>query len=260
MSDNKNRNILITNDDGIDSPGIYALTKAIKEIGNVIVVAPDRQQSAVGHALTVHRPLRATHFHRNGEIFGYAVNGTPADSVKLALSRLLNFKPDIIISGINNGKNTSVNVLYSGTVSAATEGALVGIPSIAISLDSYDLDADFSAAANFAKDFALKIMDIDIPKGTLLNVNVPAISQEKIKGTIFAAQSKSFWKDMYEERKDPFGRTYYWFAGEYNIDENEVDSDDMGLKNGYIVVTPLQFNFTNSEFIHILSSYFDDKF
>jgi 5'-nucleotidase len=252
MKKKKELNILVTNDDGIDSPGIYALARSLQKIGNVIVIAPDRQQSAVGHALTVSRPLRATKFHRDGKMFGFAVNGTPADSVKLALSCLLDFRPDLIVSGINSGKNTSINVIYSGTVSAATEGALVGIPSIAVSLDSYDLKADYKPAARFIRKFALKILETEIPKGTLINVNVPAIPEDEIKGTVFVSQSNSYWKDKYEERQDPFGRTYYWFAGEYNFDDIDENSDDMALRNGYISITPLHFNFTNSEFINIL--------
>lgn len=248
----KKKTILVTNDDGIDSPGIYALSKSMENIGNVIVVAPDHQQSAVGHALTISRPLRVSKFHKNGEFFGYAVNGTPADSVKLALSNLLDAKPDLIVSGINNGKNTSINVIYSGTVSAAAEGSMVGIPSIAISLDSYNLKSDFSVAADFAKEFSKKIFDIKIPKGTLLNINVPAIPRNLIKGTIIATLNNAYWIDKYEERKDPFGKTYYWFAGEYKVDNSDINSDDVVLNDGYISISPLHFNFINSEYINIL--------
>jgi len=173
--------ILVTNDDGIDSPGLYALAKAMKKLGNVVIAAPDTQQSAVGHALTVARPLRITKFKRH-KIEGFAINGTPADCVKLAISAILKRKPDLVVSGINFGQNTSVNILYSGTVSAATEGMLLNIPSIAISLASYDLKSDCSVAAYYARTAAKKLLKNPIAKGTLLNINVPALPKDEIKG------------------------------------------------------------------------------
>ena len=207
--------ILVTNDDGIDSPGIYALVCMLKKIGDVIVVAPDRQQSAVGHALSVSNPLRVTPFHRDGKMFGYAINGTPSDCVKLAFSSLMDDLPDLVVSGINHGRNTSINILYSGTVSAATEGMLLGIPSIAVSLDSWEWDIDFTTAAEFTLLIAKKLLKYDLPKGTLLNVNVPFLKKEQIKGIKITHHSSSIWSDKYEKRTDPFGRHYYWFSGEY---------------------------------------------
>jgi len=209
MAENKPL-ILVTNDDGIDSPGIFALAEAMKNIGEVVVAAPDRQQSAVGHALTVAQPLRITRFRRN-EMKGHAINGTPADCVKLAISAILKRKPDLVVSGINHGQNTSVNILYSGTVSAATEGMLLGIPSIAISLASYDLGLDCSVAADYAKQAAINILKNPLPTGTLLNINVPAITKDEIKGTKITRHSNSCWDDFYEKRIDPFGIDYYWF-------------------------------------------------
>jgi len=241
--------ILVSNDDGIDSPGIFALVKSLSQIGEVVVVAPDRQQSAVGHALTMALPLRITKFRRNGEMFGYAINGTPADCVKIALSAILERKPDLVVSGINHGKNTSVNILYSGTVSAATEGMLVGIPSIAISLTNYKLDADCSIAAEYAKEISLKLLDNNHNLKILLNVNVPSIPKDEIKGIKITRHSNSFWKDKYEKRTDPFGRDYYWFSGEFKVDDENPDSDDAAVLSGYVSVTPLHFHFTNENLI-----------
>jgi 5'-nucleotidase len=242
-------NIFVTNDDGIDSPGIYALVKEMRKLGNVYVVAPDRQQSAVGHALTVSKPLRATKFHRDGEMFGYAINGTPADCVKLAITSLLDHKPDLIVSGINHGQNTSINVIYSGTVSAATEGMLLGIPSIAVSHSSYSYEIDCTIAAEYALKISKNILENPLPNGTLLNINVPNLLKDEIKGIKVTRLSKSYWIDHYDERIDPFGRKYYWFAGEFKTPDEPIDTDDTAVLNGYVSVTPIHFDFTNSNFI-----------
>jgi 5'-nucleotidase len=241
--------ILITNDDGIDSPGIYTLVQTMKEFGDIVVIAPDRQQSAVGHALTVANPLRAIHFHRNGEMFGYAINGTPSDCVKIAISTLLEQKPDMIISGINHGQNTAINVLYSGTVSAATEGILLGIPSIAVSLATYDYGADCSVAANYALQIARSIKELNLPKGVLLNINVPSLETNEIKGIKITRVSRNIWNDRYEKRIDPYGRAYYWFAGELSSGDDDPESDYVALKNGWVSVTPIEYSFTNHSII-----------
>ncbi|MBI5325575.1 MAG: 5'/3'-nucleotidase SurE [Ignavibacteriae bacterium] len=252
MKRKKEIKILVTNDDGIDSPGIFALVHSMKRLGKVVVVAPDRQQSAVGHALTVSDPLRVVPFHRNGEMFGYAINGTPSDCVKLAMSSLLNEKPNLVVSGINHGQNTSINILYSGTVSAATEGMLLGIPSIAVSLASYSLKADCSVAAEFSYKIATKVLKSGLPDGTLLNVNVPSLQKDKIKGLKITRQSDSQWNDHYEKRTDPFGRDYYWFSGEYKVIDKDLATDDAALLAGYVSVTPIQFKFTNYDAINKL--------
>ncbi len=244
--------ILVTNDDGIDSPGIFELMKAMKSIGDTVVIAPDRQQSAVGHALTVARPLRATKFRRNGEFFGYAVNGTPCDCVKLALSALTERKPDLIISGINFGRNTAINILYSGTVSAATEGYLLGIPSIAVSLDSYIHSSDCAIAAEYSKKIASKVID-NSEKDLLLNVNVPNLPEDEIKGMKITTVSDNIWKDHYEKRTDPFGRDYFWFAGDMNKNDISPKSDDYSLDIGYVTVSPVKYQFTDDERISRLN-------
>ncbi|GAB5466407.1 MAG: 5'/3'-nucleotidase SurE [Candidatus Kapaibacteriales bacterium] len=238
-------NILISNDDGIDSPGIYALAIELKKIANVTVVAPDRQQSAMGHALTISRPLRVTPFNRNGELFGYTVNGTPADSVKIALSHVLDIKPDLVVSGINHGKNTAVNILYSGTVSAATEGLLTGIDSIAFSYDSHSWEKDLSHAATIAKTIVEKAHKSKMDTPTLYNVNIPDLPPSNYKGIKVVRQGRSVWEDSFEERKDPWGGNYYWFSGDYRHIDHDSESDDQSLSEGYVTVTPLKMELTD---------------
>ncbi len=176
-----NIHILVCNDDGIDAPGIFALVQEMKKIGTVTVVAPDNQQSAVGHAITMNHPLRVSKFSIGKKFFGYAINGTPADCVKIAVRTLLKKRPDILVSGINHGSNTSINIIYSGTVSAATEGTILGIPSIAFSLTTYERP-DFRFAAKFARKLATVVLRNGLTPGTLLNVNVPAVSEKEISG------------------------------------------------------------------------------
>lgn len=241
--------ILITNDDGIDSPGILALVRSLKKLGEIFVVAPDRQQSAVGHALTVSDPLRATPFHRNGEMFGFAINGTPSDCVKLAISSLMDSRPDLLVSGINHGQNTSINVLYSGTVSAATEGMLIGIPSIAVSLDSYSNLSDCTVAAEYAAVIAEKVLVNKLPERTLLNVNVPSINKSMIKGMKVTSLSGNIWNDKYEKRIDPFGRAYYWFAGQLESIDDNPDTDYIALRDKYVSITPIKYKFINDNYL-----------
>ncbi len=237
--------ILVTNDDGIDSHGILALVKSMRRLGDVIVVAPDRQQSAVGHALTVSSPLRATPFYRDGAMFGYAINGTPADCVKLAVSTLLDHRPDLVVSGINHGSNTSVNAIYSGTVSAATEGTLMGIPSMAVSVTTFDEKHDMSLAADVAFTVASRLHSLNLPQGTLLNVNVPSVPVEDFKGIRVTRQGHSVWEDSYDRRKDPMGREYFWLTGTFVSVRELPDADDLVVAQGYAAVTPLHYELTN---------------
>lgn len=245
--------ILVTNDDGIDSPGIYALACALRNVGAVTVVAPDRQQSAVGHALTVSSPLRATPFRRNGEMFGYAINGTPADCVKLAISTLLPEKPDIVVSGINHGANTSLNVLYSGTVSAATEAMMMGCKAMAVSLTDFSWEADMTVAADYAAMLAERLPELALPPDTVLNVNIPAIPSANIKGVKATRLSDSVWEDVYQERLDPMERPYYWLKGTYHA-RGEDDSDDRVLADGWVAITPIRYDLNNYTAINKLSS------
>ncbi len=245
-------NILVTNDDGIDSPGIFALVQALKTVGTVHVVAPDRQQSAVGHALTVSTPLRMTPFHRDNLFFGTAVDGTPADCVKLALNRVVNEKIDLVVSGINFGYNTAINVLYSGTVSAATEGMLLGIPSMAISLGSFSWEADCRVAAETARYLASRYFDLGIPAGTILNVNIPSIPETEIKGMKVTQQGHGEWIDKYEKRFDPMGKEYYWIKGEYRNLDGNPHSDDVAVEQGFIAITPIAFRLTDHSTMQVL--------
>jgi len=244
------KHILVSNDDGINAEGIYALVKELKKIADVTVIAPEKQMSAVGHAITVQYPLRVNPFYKNGEFFGYAVDGTPADAVKLAVRALLKDKKiDLLVSGINHGMNTSINIIYSGTVSAATEGTILGIPSFAISLATYEPNPDFSFAAKFAVKLAQFIFENGIPSGTLLNVNVPAVPENQIKGVLITRQGKAFWDDWFDLRKDPNGREYYWLTGKFVNYEEDINSDHTAVQNKYISITPIHFDLTDYEAI-----------
>lgn len=258
MSSRRKLHILISNDDGINSPGIYALAQSIKKIARVTVVAPDKQQSAVGHAITVAYPLRSYKFYKNGHWFGYAVEGTPADAVKLAVRSILHRKPDMLISGINHGSNTAINIIYSGTVSAATEGTILGIPSIAISLATYD-KPDFSYAAQFARKLALFIAKKGLPEGTLLNVNIPAVPKKEIRGVLITKQGKSKWDDNFELRRDPNKKEYYWLTGKLIQLDHEEDIDQVAVMNNYISLTPIHYDLTDYRMVEVMKRWGFDK-
>lgn len=240
--------ILVTNDDGIHAPGIFALYNAMKQIGDVFVVAPDSEKSAVGHAITISDPLRVWEFEKNGEFFGWAVNGTPADCVKLGVKAILNFKPDLVVSGINVGPNTAINVIYSGTVSAATEGSIMGIPSIAFSIATFK-KPDFSVSAEFARSLARTVLEKGLSEGTLLNVNFPNLPREQIKGVMITRQGKGRYEEYFEKRVDPMNRSYYWLAGKKLFLDREEDIDEVAVKNNYISITPLQLDLTDKQMI-----------
>lgn len=249
MNMEKRYKILVTNDDGIDSPGIAALAEAMSRLGDVFISAPDRQQSAVGHSLTISQTLRVHQVKREYAQKAYAINGTPSDCVKMALSVLMDETPDLVVSGINHGQNTAINILYSGTVAAATEGLLFNLPSIAFSLASHDLKRDLFAASEYAYRIAKNVLESKPQKGVLLNVNVPVLQLDEIKGIKVVPASNSYWEDTYERREDPFGREYFWFSGEYHVAEDGPDTDDNALRDGYVAITPVHFKFTNYEAI-----------
>jgi 5'-nucleotidase len=240
--------ILLTNDDGINAPGLNALCNEMKKHGEVTVVAPDSEKSAVGHAITLSDPLRVQNFYKNDEFFGYAVNGTPADCVKIAYWAL-EIKPDILISGINLGSNTGINIIYSGTVSAATEGMFLNIPSFAISLTTFT-NPNFSIAAKFAAKLSKIILAKGLPQGTLLNVNVPAVQKEdEITGVMITRQGRAMYREEFDKRTDPHQRLYYWLTGQKVKLETEADVDDRAILNNKISITPVQFDLTNYEFL-----------
>lgn len=250
---NKTR-ILITNDDGIYAPGIKALWSAMSELGDVTVVAPNREQSAVGHAITISDPLRVDEIKRSNGFKGFSVDGTPSDCVKIATQALLTDKPDIIVSGINHGSNTGMNIIYSGTVSAATEGTMLNIPSVAISLNSFD-ESDFDGAKAAAKAVVAHVLEKGLPEKTLLNVNVPAIPEDEIKGFKITQQGNAAFKDRFEKREDPRGKVYYWMTGHMIDPDTETHMDHYAVLDGYISITPIHYRLTNHEFLDELSSW-----
>jgi 5'-nucleotidase len=254
----KRLNILVSNDDGIDAPGIFALVQELKKIGEVTVVAPDKQQSAVGHAITMNFPIRAKESKKNGAFFGYAVEGTPADSVKLAVKALLKNKPDLLVSGINHGANTAISIIYSGTVSAATEGTILGIPSIAISLTTYG-PPDFRYAAKFARKLAQLVLKKGLPEGTLLNVNVPALPEKEIKGVSVTRQGRSVWNDTFDVRTDPANKEYYWLTGALEESDMGLEFDQSAIRNDYVSVTPIHYDLTDYKLLQVMERWGIDK-
>ena len=240
----KKLRILICNDDGINAEGIVALAREIRKIADVTVVAPSTQQSAVGHAITVNYPLRAVPWRVDNDLPGYAVEGTPADCVKLGVGFLMKEKPDMVISGINHGSNTAINIIYSGTVSAATEGTILGIPSIAISLASFQ-STDFSYAAKLAGRLTLLVAEKGLPVGTLLNVNVPGIPESEIKGIMVTMQGISTWVDRFDVRRDPANREYFWLTGSMNVIDTETNTDHVAVMNDYVSITPVKYELTD---------------
>ncbi len=238
--------ILVTNDDGIDSHGIQQLANALKEIGDVTVIAPRTEQSAVGHAITMKIPLRVTEYYKNGDFFGYAVEGTPADCVKIGIRNILKSPPDLVVSGINHGSNTAINIIYSGTVSAAREAAIMDIPSIAMSITSHN-PKHFDYACDTAKHLSRIVAEKGLRRGTLLNVNVPDLPQDEVAGMLMTTQGKSKWDDIYEERKDPYGKSYFWLTGTLTETDKVLGTDQFAILNNYVSVTPIHFDLTDYE-------------
>jgi 5'-nucleotidase len=235
--------ILLTNDDGINAPGLHALQAQVRKAGEVAIVAPDSERSAVGHAITTVDPLRVTEVKRDGEVYGLAVSGTPADCVKIAIKSLLPWRPDLVISGINQGPNTGMNVIYSGTVSAATEATMMGIPAFAISLDSFTV-REFGPAAEFARRLAGIIARKGLPPGVLLNVNVPAIPQGKLRGVRVTRQGMARFSEEFHKRIDPRGHAYWWLGGDLLEIHEDSDTDSAALKEGLVSVTPIHYDMT----------------
>lgn len=256
---NKKPLILITNDDGFTAPGIMALVKAIEEIGEIMIVAPDSPQSGMGHAITINNPLRIHGIHYFDNHVAYNCSGTPVDCVKIGVYKLEqeNRKPDLILSGINHGSNVSTNVLYSGTMSAAIEGALSGIPSIGFSLLDYSLEADFSVAQHFVKQIVKETLAKPIKEGICLNVNIPKLPLEEIKGIRVAKQARAFWDDRFDERLDPLKKKYYWLAGEFHNYDKSEETDMWALDNNYVSVVPTQYDLTAHNSIQELKKQFE---
>ncbi len=245
MSDKKKPLILVTNDDGVSAPGIRHLIEWMKELGEVVVVAPAGPQSGMGHAITISKPLRLDAVDLYPDIKAYQASGTPVDCVKLAVDVVLHRKPDLLVSGINHGSNSSINVIYSGTMSAAVEGAIEDIPSIGFSLCDYSYNANFSPIKSHLQSIAKNVLKNGLPKGTLLNVNFPKVEDEAgIKGIKICRQCKAKWQENFDERKDPGGRSYYWLTGKFINGDHGEDTDEWALANNYISVVPTQFDLT----------------
>ena len=237
--------ILITNDDDITSPGIRNLVEAVKDLGKVVVVAPDKPQSGMGHAITIGSPLRMNKMNLFGDIEAWQTTGTPVDCVKLAVDKILHRKPDICLSGINHGANHSINVIYSGTMSAAMEASIEGIPSIGFSLLDYRYEADFTGSRMIVSKIVKKILEQKMDKHLLLNVNIPAVPASEIKGIKICKQAYAKYEEDFDERLDPHGKKYYWLTGEFVNFDKSKDTDVWALSHNYVSVVPVQFDLTN---------------
>lgn len=247
--------ILITNDDGHDAPGIHHLTSLMKTLGEVVVIASEQSQSAMGHAITMKVPLV---FKESKGIEGYRefiTNGTPADCIKLGLHKILDRKPDLVVSGINHGSNASINIIYSGTMAAALEAAMGGIPSIGFSLLDYSHDADFTGADDYVLKLSKYVINNGLPQGVSLNVNFPTRNGKPYKGYKICRQSKAYWKEDFSERYDPrTNKPYFWLTGTFHVLEDHPETDEWALKNYYVSVVPVQFDFTAHQVISQLNN------
>lgn len=250
--------ILVSNDDGIEARGIRLLIELMKELGDVIVVAPDGPQSGMGHAITIGNTLRLTKTDIYEDIISYKCSGTPADCVKLAKHHVLkDNKPDLVVSGINHGSNTSISVLYSGTMSAAIEAAIEGMPAIGFSLCDYDWDADFEHTREYVLKITQQVLKNGLPRGVALNVNFPPKRNEPPKGMKICRQARAKWEEEFDERFDPNGRRYFWLAGNFvNFDKGE-DNDEWAIANNYVSIVPVQFDMTAHHAISILNKDWD---
>nr|WP_299337953.1 5'/3'-nucleotidase SurE [Allomuricauda sp.] len=238
--------ILVTNDDGITAPGLRSLIRVMKDLGDVVVVAPDSPQSGMGHAITIDSTLYSKKVvidHKEGAPEEYSCSGTPADCVKLALREILDRQPDICVSGINHGSNSSINVIYSGTMSAAIEAGIEGIPAIGFSLCDYSWDANFEPTLQSVKKIVSEALTHGIPSGTVLNVNFPKSNNEP-KGIKICRQARANWKEQFDKRTSPTGKDYYWLTGEFELLDKGEDTDEWALANGYVSVVPTQFDLT----------------
>ena len=248
--------ILVTNDDGITAPGLRTLNEIMNEIGEVFVVAPDSPQSAMGHAITINSTL---HCHKikvtEGPQEEYSCSGTPADCVKLAVNELLDRKPDLCVSGINHGSNSSINVIYSGTMSAAMEAGIEGIPAIGFSLLDFQWNADFNPLRNYIRQITLEALSHGIPKDVVLNVNFPKLKEEEIKGIKICRQARANWVEEFDKRTNPMGREYYWLTGTFVNEDKGEDTDEWALSQGYISIVPTQFDLTAHHSIQQLNTW-----
>jgi 5'-nucleotidase len=249
--------ILVVNDDGVFAPGIRALIRVMRLLGSVIVVAPDQPQSGQGHAITVMHPLRYHMIANEPDYKEYSVSGTPVDCVKLGEKILLRRKPDLIVSGINHGSNTSINILYSGTMAAVLEGCMINVPSIGFSLDEYSHLADFEPSLEYIKVITEKVLANGLPEGVCLNVNIPSVKASEIKGIKICRQGNGTWEEAFDERKDPRQRDYFWITGKFNGFDNANDTDNWALQNNYVAITPVKYDLTAHQELEKLKNLFN---
>lgn len=250
--------IVVTNDDGISSKGIKLLVNVAKKFGDVLVVAPDSPQSGMGHAITIGDTLRLDKVDLFGDIEAYECSGTPADCVKFAKNYVLDGRsPDLVVSGLNHGSNTSISVLYSGTMSAAIEGALDDIPSIGFSLTDYDPNGHLDHAIPFIENIIKQGLNKGFMRGVALNVNIPKVSDEPIKGIRICRQARATWAEKFEEREDLFGRKYFWLGGEFENHDKGEDTDEWAIRHNYVSIVPCQYDMTGHHVIGELNDNWD---
>ncbi|MCG8701194.1 MAG: 5'/3'-nucleotidase SurE [Bacteroidales bacterium] len=248
--------ILVTNDDGIEAPGLEALVESVIGLGKIVVVAPDEPRSGMSHAITVKHPLRIKKFKTVHEIEYFSVNGTPVDCVKMAMNQVIKSRPDLVVSGINHGRNASTSVLYSGTMGAALEGSVNLVPSIGFSYSSFAHDIDFSVARKFTNKIVKKVMSNGLPKNICLNVNFPNVDESEIKGIKICRQNMGFWEEEYDKRTDPGGRDYFWLTGKYfNSEPEATDTDEWALKNNYVSIVPTSTDLTCYKTLNIINQW-----
>lgn len=249
--------ILVTNDDGITAPGIRTLIEVMKTIGDVVVVAPDSPQSGMGHAITLSNTIFCDEvvLKENVKHKEFSCSGTPADCVKIATQEILKRKPDLCVSGINHGANNSINVIYSGTMSAAVEAGIEGIPAIGFSLLDYSLNADFEPSRKYVKAIAKSVLKNGLPKGVVLNVNIPKLKASDIKGIKVCRQAKAHWEEEFDRRTNPQGRDYFWAKGRFVNDDTGQDNDEYALSQGYVSVVPVQFDMTAHHYLTELETW-----
>lgn len=248
--------ILVINDDGINAPGLRALIQVMNDIGDVVVVAPDSAQSGMGHAITINSTLHLDKISNTSEKQQeYSCTGTPADCVKLAINEILERRPDLCVSGINHGSNSSINVIYSGTMSAAIEAGIEGIPAIGFSLLDYNYNANFEASKYFAKKITKSVLKNGLPKDVVLNVNIPKLLKIDIKGVKICRQARANWQEEFDKRQTPQGKDYYWLTGKFVNLDNGQDTDEWALNNGYVSVVPVQFDLTAHHSMQYLNTW-----
>ncbi len=236
--------IFITNDDSVGAPGIRALISVMREFGRVVVVAPDKPQSGTGHAITMNTPLRLKKIADTPGFEEYSCNGTPVDCVKLGFKVVLRGRPDILVSGVNHGSNASINIIYSGTMAGVLEGCMSGVPSIGFSLDDYSHDADMEPSKKYIRAIVADVLENSLPDGVCLNVNIPGLPADSIRGIKVCRQAGGTWQEDFDERVDPVGRNYYWLKGIFIRKGNGADTDVSALEKGYVAIVPVQYDFT----------------